>query len=271
MKMARDWSCRSIRRYKPSVLSLATFFCVVMMPMRRATALVGWRLARRGLTPRTNVLVAKLPYFSPMCGIQPPRFLSDGIMSKIMMAAVDEDEAVDSAKKLDSTWNVPGLKKEVIRLILRCHKKIAKSSTRLTNAQKLVDKLTSDDSATLEQLEQCPDIDALEFELNELRNRLICLNELESLLESVKKKQAVLPVEAATLCLDLGVNDKPPTRPPRGPQKPKGPRQEASRLPYRRFYTVDKTEIRVCGVVDCFVLSKNVYICTYSARFYPFS
>lgn len=165
------------------------------------------------------------------------------------MAAVDEDEAVDSTKTMDSTWNIPGLKKEVTRLILRSHKKIAKSSTRLANAQKLVDKLTAEDSdATLEELEQCPNVEALEFELNEIRSRLKKLNELESLLESEKKKQAILPVEAATLALDLGVNDEPPKRPPRAPKKKKGPRQEAPRKPYRRFYTVNKTEIRVCGV-----------------------
>jgi len=184
-------------------------------------------------------------------------------MSKLMMAAVDEDEAVDSAKTLDSTWNVPGLKKEVNRLVLRCHKKIAKSNTRLTNAQKLVDKLTRDDySATLEELEQCPDIDALEFELKELRSRLLNLNELERLLESEKKKQTVLPVEAATLALELGINDEPAARPTRGPKKSKGPRQEASRLPYRRFYSVDKTEIRVCGdeCAYCCCLEKTTSI-----------
>jgi hypothetical protein len=173
---------------------------------------------------------------------------------KIMMATVDEDEAVDSQKTLDSTWNVPGLKKEVTRLILRCHKKIAKASTRLANAQTLVEKLTADDSATLEELEQCPDVDALEFELNELRNRLMSLNELECLLENEKKKQAVLPVQAATLALDLGVNDEPPAKPQRGPKKKKGPRQETSRLPYRRFYTENNTEIRVRGYWVIFLI-----------------
>ena len=164
---------------------------------------------------------------------------------KIMMATVDEDEAVDSCKTLESMWDIPGLRSEVARLVVRSHKKIAKASTRLTNAKELVEKLTFDESATLEQLDECPDVDALEFELKELRSRLVGLNELGALLKRETKKTAVLPEEAAKLALSLGVNDKPPVRLPRAPKKKKGPRQEAQRLPYRRFYTVNKTEIRV--------------------------
>lgn len=164
---------------------------------------------------------------------------------KIMMAAVDEDEAIDSSKTLESTWDIPSLRREVARLVMRSHKKIAQASTRLTSARELVQRLTCDENATLEQLETCPDVHALEFELEQLRHRLVGLNELEQMLEGEKKKSTVLPEEVAKLALDLGVNDEPPRRPPRGPTKKKGPRQEAKRLPYRRFYTVNKTEIRV--------------------------
>jgi hypothetical protein len=247
--MARGDSRRLFCIQKFQVVVVA--FVVAMMSMRRATALLsGWRLNTRRLyhiLPHSNGIqssTSQLPFQSRCIDNirhQSPRFRSDCIL----MATVDEDEAIDSQKTLQSTWNIGGLKKEVTRLVLRCHKKIAKSSTRLTNAQALVEKLTADDSATLEQLEQCPDIDALEFELQQLKSRLVKLNELEELLQGEKKKQGVLPEEIATLALELGVNDEPPARPPRGPKKPKGPRQDAKRLPYRRFYTVDKTEIRV--------------------------
>ena len=68
--------------------------------------------------------------------------------------AADEDEVTDSAKSLESEWNVPGLKKEVERLVLRCHKKIGKASTRLRKAQAEVDRLTSDEDVTMEELEK---------------------------------------------------------------------------------------------------------------------
>lgn len=274
--MARDESNSFNRTFRSRLLKLAAIvFCAcVMMPMKRVTALVSGRLvcrlARSLPCPNCRSELPNMPSLWTTIH-QSPRFFSD---MKLMMASVDEDEAVDSTKTLDGTWNVPGLKKEVTRLILRCHKKIAKVSTRLSSAKQLVGKLTSDDySATLEELEECPDIDALEFELTELRSRLRSLNELERLLEGEKKKKAVLSPEAATLCLDLGVNDEPPVRPQRGPIKKKGPRQEAGRLPYRRFYTVNKTEIRVCcqnveclliGSVECvewcLIVSHSVFL-----------
>jgi len=163
------------------------------------------------------------------------------------MTAVDEDEAIDSTKTLESTWNVGGLKKEVQRLVLRCHKKVGKASQRLKKARETVDQLTSDDSASLEDLENCPDVDVLELELTELQNRLQNLNTLEEALQGIKKKgEASLPKETAELVLDLGVEDKPPERPPRGPTKKKGPRSsESDRKPYRRYYSFSNTEIRV--------------------------
>ena len=167
------------------------------------------------------------------------------------MDAIDEDEAVDSIKTTDSIWNIKGLKKEVARLILRSHKKIGKVHTKVRNAQAQIDKLTTSDP-TLEQLEQCPNIDAIQFELEELQSRLQKLNELEECLQKETKKEATLAPNVAQLALDLGVDDQPPPRPERGPKKAKGPRvMDASRLPYRRFYTENKTEIRVSSNEPC--------------------
>lgn len=164
-----------------------------------------------------------------------------------MATAIEDDETETiAAKSLESTWNVPGLKKEVGRLVMRSHKKVAKANTRLTNALETVDKLTSDPDVTMEQLEQCPSIDAIEFELQQIQERLQKLNELEEQLQSISKKKVVLPESIAGLALELGVNDEPPPRQPRGPTKKKGPRNKVStRLPYRRYYTANKTEIRV--------------------------
>lgn len=169
-----------------------------------------------------------------------PRFLS------LLMTAVDEDEATDTLKTLDSTWNVAGLKKEVQRNVLRCHKKASKATQRANAAQTELERLTSSSDVTMEELEQCPDVESLQLEAEELRSRLGSLQQLEDLLATEKKGTRVLPTEIAELALSLGVNDEPPVREPRGPPKPKGPRsRESSRLPYRRYFTEDQTEIRV--------------------------
>ena len=110
------------------------------------------------------------------------------------MSAVEED-AVDTTqgKTIGSTWNVPGLKKEVLRLISRHHKKIGKANQRLNKAKETIDQLATYD-ATMEELENCPDVGVMEVELNELRERLRNLNALdEALMKIGKKKAVVLP------------------------------------------------------------------------------
>lgn len=168
------------------------------------------------------------------------------------MTAVDEDEALDTiVKGTDSTWNIAGLKKEVARLVLRSHKKIGKASAKLTEAQETVQKLMNDSNSTLEELEQCPNVEAIEMELTELQGRLQKLNQLEGLLQLEKKKSGLLSGEIVGLAVELGVSDETPPPPERGPGKQKGQRELSSkRLPYRRYFTVDKTEIRVSCVTN---------------------
>jgi len=172
--------------------------------------------------------------------------------SSLLMTSYDDDEAEESTKTLESEWDVKGLKQEVNRLIMRSIKKVGKASTRIRKTQELLEKMTSptgSNTATERQLQSMPDMDALELELQELQSRLQNLNQLDELLSATKfSKKAVLPPEVAQLALDLGVDDQPPQISPRGETKKKGPRQKnppKTRLPYRRFYTVDKTEIRV--------------------------
>lgn len=177
-----------------------------------------------------------------------------GTTTAIFMSSVDDEDDVAAAttttdRTVDRLWNLPGLKKEVQRLVMRCHKKVGKASQRLQQAQATVQELTANPDATMKELEECPDnMEALEMELKELQKRLVGLNTLEDALAGVKGKKVVaLPPDVAELAFDLGVDDQPPQRPQRGPPKPKGPRgnQKSSRLPYRRYYTVDNVEIRV--------------------------
>jgi len=166
---------------------------------------------------------------------------------RIFLSAIDEDESIS----IDRTWDLGGLRKEVTRLTVRCHKKTGKANERLRKAQDEVDRLTSTEDVTMEELEKCPNLDELEEQVEELRTRLRQLNHLEVQLADIKGKTIVLPEHIAKLAISLEVNDEPPQRQPRGAKKKKGPKViYAFRLPYRRFYTVNKTEIRVSGLFD---------------------
>lgn len=158
-----------------------------------------------------------------------------------------EDDSDDTGVvDLERTWNLGGLRKEVARLTVRCHKKTGKANQRLQKAQEEVERLTGSEDVTMEELEKCPNMDELESQVEELRARLAQLNQLEVLLADIKGKNAVLPEHIAELAFSLEVDDAPPQRQERGAKKQKGPRNMTSfRLPYRRFYTVNKTEIRV--------------------------
>jgi NFACT protein RNA binding domain len=177
-------------------------------------------------------------------------YVARPIRNLFMSSRVDEDEATGTetvhSKTIESTWFVLGLKKEVQRLIQRAHKKIGKVSQKLTHAQEIVETLRSKPDATLEELESCPDIRSIELDLIEWKERLQSLNALDASLATIKKKNTVLPPDIAASAISLGVDDQPPTRPERGPPKPKGPRvSEPNRKPYRRYYSYNNIEIRV--------------------------
>lgn len=166
----------------------------------------------------------------------------------IFMSTDDDDE---SSNTVESTWNLIGLKKEVSRLTVRCHKKIGKANQRLEKANAEVERLTGDPNITLEELEKCPNVEIIQEDLNALRERLTGLNQLEVSIADMKGKNAVLPEHVAQLAIDLDVKDEAPARQARPPKKEKGPKSMKSfRLPYRRYYTVKKTEIRVGGIQE---------------------
>jgi hypothetical protein len=154
----------------------------------------------------------------------------------MMMTMDDYEETEGPTKTIHSEWNVKGLKEQVNRLIIRSHKKIGKASARVEKARK-------------PSHEDHNNMNVLHGELEELQTRLQGLNLLMQFLGKIPSgKDAVLPLEAAQLAVDLGVDDKPPSLAPRGPKKQKGPRTKnppKTRLPYRRFYSLDNTEIRV--------------------------
>ena len=117
----------------------------------------------------------------------------------------------------------------------------------IDNAQQTIEQLTNPQyQPTQAELEACPNIAQFETELQQLQERLAGLNQLEALLAPIKKKETILDENIAQLALQLQVNDAPPSPPPRGPGKKKGPReQNKTRKPYRRYFSRDQVEIRV--------------------------
>lgn len=270
--VVRPHILRRRRRPRPAALLLATTtmaLCgtklLVAVPAARAFAArrapFGSAAAAFAAAGSDSHRQCRHQYQPPRCGWQPegrrqqqqrPIGIMPALLSSrrrdlsVLMTAGDEDEVDEelTKKSAESTWDTAGLKREVQRLILRCHKKVGKAHQRLAKAKDRASELAENPDATLEELENCPDVESLEMELGELQERLRGLNELEESLQKVSKKRAVLPSDVAALAIDLGVDDKPPPRPARGPTKKKGPRSQL-RLPYRRYYTVGGVEIRV--------------------------
>jgi hypothetical protein len=170
-------------------------------------------------------------------------------------AATKQENGEDSSKKtIDSEWNLKDLVKETLRLALRLTKKIGKANIRYENAMKLVEKLTAEGAdPSMQELESCPDVESIEKEMAELRQRLQNLNALEGMLAEVqfnhgkKAKSVVLPEEVASLAIQLEVNDAPPKRvsPAQQRRKRNPPDATGPRKPYRTYVSKDDIEIRV--------------------------
>lgn len=181
------------------------------------------------------------------------RKYKDGRLSMVMSPTDEvvtekvEDEEERKAQILSKTeWNIPGLKKETEKHVLRCHKKIQKSSSKLNLAMQRLEILTSKKDATLEELEQCPDVDMIQQQVDRLKERLRDLNNLELMIQPLKKSEKNLSDEVKHLVAKLGLSDSPPPPQSRGGGKKKGPKaKEKTRLPYRRYYSKDNVEIRV--------------------------
>jgi len=155
------------------------------------------------------------------------------------------------AKSISSTWNLPGLLKETNRCISRCYKKIDKVNARYTKVLQHDGSNTSS-TATSTSAEEAIILEEMKY----LRKRLADLHQLlEYLLQindSTTQQTILLPEHIASLALQLEINDTPPPRPPKpnsvikaAPENAVTNSSTGPRKPYRRYYTENKTEIRV--------------------------
>ena len=144
------------------------------------------------------------------------------------------------------TWDLKGLKAEVNRSYLRTFKKVGKANERYDRAKKEVEDIMKlpDNEISMTRLEQCPNPDTFRTELIELQEQLAKLFKIEEDLKTIKTTTDERFVAIAAIVNELGISDKPPPLPERGPKKPKGPAPKP-RMPYHIYRSVDGLEIRV--------------------------
>ena len=197
----------------------------------------------------------------------------------------EEEEEEDITIQDRTSFNIPILKKETQRMTLRTHKKIGKVSTRIRDVEQQYDTLRlaidnakggddDEEEKLLQQLEQAPDINIHKAELHELQSRLKKLNYLEeqyTKLPLLKKSKELSISNVSNLdkdheihtvikyIIELDISDDESQKQKKIEQDAKNRRAKAMkkkdmdgsndqggpRLPYRRYYSEKKTEIRV--------------------------
>lgn len=181
-----------------------------------------------------------------------------------------------------TSFDIPNIKKGTMRLILRTHKKIGNVSTRIRNAEEQYDKVRVAmdarslddvlDEALLQRMEHTPNMEQYQQELSDLQARLQKLNWLEGQFNNpaLKSKRQLTMEELTKLgpdgvrvvqyILELDIDDDESVRlrkieTDRTNKRAKAekavsmkdqcPPQHGGRLPYRRYYSEQRTEIRV--------------------------
>jgi len=191
----------------------------------------------------------------------------------------DEVDGSASDKEPKASFNIAALKKETSRLITRSIKKVGKVSARVRYAEEQLEKLKAEidasaseevDDELLEKLENAPNIEDHRKEMAELQSRLRKLNWLEEhLAKSPLKGKKIMTLEdlqkteigsqVVEYVTELEINDDENQKQKRieademmkraKKQKQQntngGGNETGPRLPYRRYYTENKTEIKV--------------------------
>ena len=215
-------------------------------------------------------------------------FMTQLFMSSSDDENVEEEEDITIQER--TSFNIPILKKETQRLTLRTHKKIGKVSTRIRGVEQQYETLRlaidnakegdEEEEKLLQQLEHAPDINIHKAELHELQSRLKKLNYLEeqyTKLPLLKKSKQLSISNVSNLdkdheihtvikyIIELDISDDESQKQKKIEQDAKNRRAKAMkkkemdgsndqggpRLPYRRYYSEQKTEIRVSIYIYC--------------------
>ena len=155
--------------------------------------------------------------------------------------------------------DVSGIRQETKRQETKALKKVANATTKLRLSKEKMNELLENPNATTEMLEECPDVDFLESDVEEKKKRLEEVRTLLAMVENFtggkKNKEDDLKwQECAEFAMKLGISDAPPPKPPRGPKKVKNVSKTGPRRPYFAYASgndvnddedIPTTEIRV--------------------------
>ena len=202
-------------------------------------------------------------------------------LSTQRFTTADDDGSSETDGEGRTCFDIPLLRKETMRLALRAHKKIEKASARIRGAEEQYNKLRaaidaspSDkfDERLLQQMEQAPNVEQYKKEMSELQHRLRELNWLEEQFNKppLKSKKQLTIDEMAKLTpegarvvqyvleldidddeslrlkkIEVDVNNKRAKAEKAVTMKEENNQQHGGRLPYRRYYSQQRTEIRV--------------------------
>ena len=192
---------------------------------------------------------------------------------------MSSDDDGSQQQELKESYNIAALKKETLRLITRTIKKVGKVSARVRYAEEQLEKLKAEidasasdevDDELLEKLENAPNIEDHRKEMTELQSRLRKLNWLEEhLAKSPLKGKKIMSLEdlqkteigsqLVEYVTELEINDDENQKQKRkeaDEMRKRAKQQKAEntngggnasgpRLPYRRYYTENKVEIKV--------------------------
>jgi len=207
--------------------------------------------------------------------------MSSAATSHLFMSSDDDGDSSENNEEKRTSFNIPVLKKETTRLILRSHKKVGKVSTRIRAVEQQYEKLRlamdesnseEEDDKLLQQLEEAPGVEQYKQEMQELQTRLQKLNWLEEQFAKApwKSKKGQLSVEdmlqlsegeqVVQYVTELDISDdenkkqklieqnaknRRSKKERQATLKEQGGQQQGGRLPYRRYYTEQQVEIRV--------------------------
>ena len=151
-----------------------------------------------------------------------------------------DDDAAPTLPSSPDSVDLDGLKKECRRLCDRQVKKVGKATTRLRVARETLEALESNPDPRMEDLEACPDVDAIAKDLDDEKDRLARLNRLADVLGSIKSVNNPKFIDDAyPLAAALGVNDAPPPRPQRVKKVKQKQANAGPRKPYWTFTSAD--------------------------------
>jgi len=157
--------------------------------------------------------------------------------SRPCCSSFDDDDSKPTPNTIPVNSDVSGLRQETKRQETKALKKVATATTKVRLSKEKMTELLENPNATTEMLEECPDVDFLESDVEEKKKQLEEVRTLLTMVENfiTKKKKEDDDSkwqECAEFAMKLGISDAPPPKPPRGPKKVKNASKTGPRRPY---------------------------------------